>query len=149
MSKTDGGLWQKHLSKFFKHNHLWYAERIENSIGSGTPDLFLLNAISGRCKFVELKYVKKYNEPIKLTMDQKLWMKEYAIKNGRCELWVLNGMNELIMFGGWTCAKLYGMQPPIKLEHLNCSVNYPRQVIDFPLKDEKIENALAFFEGTT
>jgi len=85
-----------------------FAQRIENMVGEGVPDLVLHSRLSGDCAFVELKYrpelPARADTPIfkgayGLRPEQVAWLYERSMAGANCwilgqcgkELWLVHG----------------------------------------------------------
>lgn len=105
MKKPEGRLWQRMRPGIAPFA---FAQRIENVVGEGVPDVVLHSRTNGRCAFVELKCrpiapVRSSTPIFKgdygLNPDQIAWIYERASAGaaifilGQCadELWLVHG----------------------------------------------------------
>ena len=87
----------------------WVADRIENDVGVGTPDVaYSTGGING---WIELKYIRsypqRYTTPIlipHLTSVQCSWLRRHGEAGGHCFL-LIRIQNDFYLFS-WRAAKL-------------------------------------------
>ena len=127
---SESSLW-KTLNKNMKE--YWVADRIENSIGSGTPDVYYTIKGTGVGGWNELKHVhswpKKWDTPLRLphfTKHQKAFLKQHGKIGGH--MFVLLQVERDYMLFNWMHLHLIGISTKNELikysNHWRNSINY-------------------------
>lgn len=81
--KEESKLWSHLLAPALKKINNLHAERVENTLGVGTPDVMI--CYKKKTIFCELKIAR--NKTIKMEAGQGLWHREHGKAGGKC--WIL------------------------------------------------------------
>lgn len=100
----------------------WEAERIENRLNTGTPDVaYSMRGVHG---WIELKFIpeapKRSDKPLKIdhfTPDQRNWLEKHGKRGGRCFVLLQVG-DEWLMFDH-TAVREVGFVPMARLRQLD------------------------------